>query len=189
MVAPRSARSDCCCGTRTAARLTLWSVAGISGVSIVFGALAYALLRAGRRVGMQAGNGLRLALASLARRRGESVAQILIFGLAIMLLLIMVLLRTALLDEWRTQLPEGAPNHFLMNVAPEQVEPLDAKVRGHVEQMGELYPMTRGRVVAVNGIETKRWEADPPRARYRRSESRFGTQSQLDGDAARQQPD
>ena len=139
--------------------LTLWSVAGIGGVSVVFGALAYALLRAGRRVGMQAGSGTRLALASLARRRGESVAQILIFGLAIMLLLILVLLRTALLEEWRTQLPEGAPNHFLMNVAPEQVEPLTQHVRGHVERMDELYPMTRGRVVAVNGITTKDWEA------------------------------
>ena len=140
------------------ARLTLWSLAGVAVVSIVFGALAYALLRAGRRVGMQAGNGMRLALASLARRRGESVAQILIFGLAIMLLLIMVLLRTALVDEWRMQLPAGAPNHFLMNVAPEQIEPLTQQVRGHVENMGELYPMTRGRVVAVNGIETKAWE-------------------------------
>ena len=80
-------------------RLTLWTIAGISGVSIVFGALAYLLLRAGRRLGMQAGSGWRLALAGLARRRGESVAQILIFGLAIMLLLIMVLLRTALLER------------------------------------------------------------------------------------------
>jgi putative ABC transport system permease protein len=139
-------------------RLTLWTVAGISGVSLVFGVLAYLLLRAGRRLGMQAGSGWRLALAGLARRRSESVAQILIFGLAIMLLLIMILLRTALLDEWRTQLPEHAPNHFLMNVAPEQVEPLEAMVRGHVDQMGELYPMTRGRVVAVNGIATAKWE-------------------------------
>ena len=39
-------------------RLTLWTVAGVSGVSIVFGALAYLLLRAGRRLGMQAGSGL-----------------------------------------------------------------------------------------------------------------------------------
>ncbi len=130
----------------------------------------------------------RLALAGLARRRGESVAQILIFGLAIMLLLIMVLLRTALLDEWQTQLPEHAPNHFLMNVAPDQVEPLDAQVRGHVEQMGELYPMTRGRVVAVNGVDTARGKRARRAATSTRSESRFGAQSQLDGDVARQQP-
>ncbi len=140
-------------------RLTLWTVLGISGVSIAFGALAHLLLRAGRRLGMQAGSSWRLALAALARRRSDSVAQILIFGLAIMLLLIMVLLRTALLDEWRTQLPERAPNHFLMNIAPEQVEPLQAMLRDHVEQLGELYPMTRGRIVAVNGVADAVWEA------------------------------
>jgi putative ABC transport system permease protein len=139
-------------------RLTVWTVIGIGGVSIVFGLFADLLLRAGRRLGMQAGSGWRLALAGLARRRGDSVAQILIFGLAIMLLLIMILLRTALLDEWRTQLPEHAPNHFLMNVAPEQVEPLETMARARVERMDELYPMTRGRVVAVNGVATAEWE-------------------------------
>ncbi len=140
-------------------QLTLWTVLGIGGVSIVFGALGYLLLRTGRRLGMQAGSRWRLALAALARRRGDSVAQILIFGLAIMLLLIMVLLRTALLDEWRTQLPEHAPNHFLMNVAPEQVESLQAMLRGHVDRLGALYPMTRGRIVAVNGVPDAVWEA------------------------------
>ncbi len=85
--------------------------------------------------------------------------------------------------------PKGAPNHFLMNVAPDQVEPLQRMVRGHVDRMGELYPMTRGRVVAVNGIATQTLGAKPPARQSRRSESRFGAQSELDGDVARQQPD
>jgi putative ABC transport system permease protein len=140
-------------------RLTLWTLIGVVGVSAVFGAIAVVLLRAGRTLGMQAGSGWRLALAGLARRRDENVAQILIFGLAIMLLLILILLRGALLNEWRTQMPEHAPNHFLMNVAAEQVQPLQDLVRGRVEQMDELYPMTRGRVVAVNGVGSKEWQA------------------------------
>ncbi|HET6472409.1 MAG TPA: FtsX-like permease family protein [Pseudomonadales bacterium] len=139
-------------------RLTLWTIVGTGGVCAVFAAIAYGLLRAGRRVGMQAGSGWRLALAGLARRRGDSVAQILIFGLAIMLLLIMVLLRTALLEEWRTQLPEHAPNHFVMNVAPDEVEPLQAMVRVHAGGIEPLYPMTRGRIVAVNGEPVAEWE-------------------------------
>ena len=139
-------------------RLTLWTVAGTGGVCAVFAAIAFGLLRAGRRVGMQAGSGWRLALAGLARRRGDSVAQILIFGLAIMLLLIMVLLRTALLEEWRTQLPERAPNHFVMNIAPDEVEALETMVKAHAGRIEPLYPMTRGRIVAVNGFAVADWE-------------------------------
>jgi len=139
-------------------RLTVWTIAGTGGVCTVFAAIAFGLLRAGRRVGMQAGSGWRLALAGLARRRGDSVAQILIFGLAIMLLLIMVLLRTALLEEWRTQLPEHAPNHFVMNIAPDEVEALATMVKAHAGAIEPLYPMTRGRIVGVNGLAVAEWE-------------------------------
>jgi len=39
-----------------------------------------------------------------------------------MLLLILVLIRTSLLDEWRQQIPENAPNHFVMNVTGTEVD-------------------------------------------------------------------
>ncbi len=106
--------------------LTLWTLGGILAVTLLFGGLALVLLRGGRAVGMQAGSGLRLALAGLQRRRRESTAQILIFGLAIMLLLVLVLLRTALIDEWRAQLPDDLPNHFLMNVTPDQLPAVES---------------------------------------------------------------
>ncbi len=79
---------------------------------------------------MQAKSGWRLALAGLQRRRSENTAQILIFGLAIMLLLVLVLIRTALITEWRSQIPENAANHFVMNIAADEVD----GVRALVEQ-------------------------------------------------------
>ncbi|MGD8829448.1 MAG: ABC transporter permease [Pseudomonadales bacterium] len=144
--------------------LTAWTLVGTLGVLLVFGVLAMALLKGGRMVGMQAGSGLRLALAGLQRRRKENVAQILIFGLAIMLLLILLLLRTALLDEWRNEVPDNAPNHFALNIAPEDVSEVGAMIAGVSSQQGGLFPMIRGRITAVNGIDAETWEKTHPSA-------------------------
>ena len=138
--------------------LTLWTLLGAVVVVVVFGALAMVLLKGGRVAGMQARSGWRLALSGLQRRRRENTAQILIFGLAIMLLLVLVLLRTELVSEWRNQVPENAANHFVMNIANDEVE----GVQGLIDEgatVGEfLYPMVRGRIVGVNGEEAKSYQ-------------------------------
>jgi len=138
--------------------LTFWTLVGTLSALALFGVLAHLLLRGGRVLGMQAGSGWRLALAGLQRRRRENTAQILIFGLAIMLLLILLLLRTALLDEWRNQVPDNAPNHFALNISPESVDEIGRMLDANASDQGGLYPMIRGRTVAVNGIDAKQWE-------------------------------
>jgi putative ABC transport system permease protein len=133
--------------------LTLWTLLGALVVLTTFGGMAMLLLRGGRVVGMQARSGWRLALSALRRRHQENTAQILIFGLAIMLLLILILLRTALLDEWRAQLPVDVPNHFLMNVLPDQVDDVHEMLEENTERQGILFPMIRGRISSVNGVD------------------------------------
>ena len=137
--------------------LTLWALAGTTAVCGTFAIVALALLRGGRMVGMQAGSSWRLALAGLQRRRRENVAQITIFGLAIMILLILLLVRTALLAEWRSQIPQNAPNHFLINVSTDEVGAVQNLLREHADYDGRLFPMIRGRVVTVNGEPARSW--------------------------------
>jgi len=131
--------------------LTLIVLAGLLAVTVVGGGLALTLLRGGRVIGMQAGNVWRLALASLQRHGLGNALQLVAFSVAIMLLLLLTLLRTALLDEWQAQLPEGAPNHFVLNIAPEELGPVTTLFDNADVARERLYPMLRGRVMAVDG--------------------------------------
>ena len=132
-------------------KLTLMIFSG-SVVSLVFlFAIAFLLLRSGGVLGMQAGSAWRLALAGMQRRGQENTMQILVFGLAIMLLLILYLVRTALITEWQSQIPVDAPNHFAINIIPEDVQPIRTLLAENEVESQPVYPMIRGRVSRVNG--------------------------------------
>ena len=63
----------------------------------------------------------------------------------------MVSVRTSLLEDWQQQLPEGMPNHFLVNVATWEVDPVQALLTNNELQSESWYPMVRGRLVSKNG--------------------------------------
>lgn len=140
-------------------RLTMMIFSGCVVALAVLGAVAFGLLRSGRVLGMQAGSIWRLALAGMQRRGQQNTMQILVFGLAIMLLLILVVVRTALIDEWQAQIPEDAPNHFVINISPEDVKPITALLEAEQIKAQPLYPMIRGRIQAVNGLEARQHDA------------------------------
>ena len=137
--------------------LTLWALLGAVIAGGTFAVFALVLLRGGRALGMQAGSVWRLALAGLQRRYRENVAQIMIFGFAIMLLLIMLLVRTGLIDEWRAQIPRDTPNHFVMNVAAEEAADVQTLLESQTGVDAELFPMIRGRITAVNDMPAREW--------------------------------
>ena len=132
-------------------KLTLIIFGGsVISLAVLFG-IAFLLLRSGRILGMQAGSAWRLALAGMQRRGQENTLQILVFGLAIMLLLILYLVRTALITEWQSQIPPDAPNHFAINITQDDVEPIRTLFAENGVDSQPLYPMIRGRVSSVNG--------------------------------------
>lgn len=132
-------------------QLTLAVLAGLAVTAVLGLLLALTLLRGGRLVGMRAGSIWRLALAGLQRRGTSNAMQVVIFAMAIMLLLVLVLVRTSLIDQWQTQLPEGTPNHFMINIGPAEVQPVEQMLRSKNIASEALYPMIRGRIMVVNG--------------------------------------
>ncbi|MBK7677568.1 MAG: FtsX-like permease family protein [Candidatus Accumulibacter sp.] len=140
--------------------LGAYVVGGFSIALIVFALIARvavrlaAALRGGGRAatGRAAGVGWRYGLASLERRASASVVQIVALALGFMALLLLTVVRGDLLDAWRRAVPPEAPNRFVINIQPDQVEPVRAAL---VAQglASELAPMVRGRLTRINGVE------------------------------------
>ena len=158
---PLSAAVRLFLGVGAIAGLLLWysnnivvSVAILSGFaisSITSVLIGLILLRLGMQYGRHMGSIWRLALTNLWRRRSQSLIQIIGFSGAIALLMIMVVVRTSLIDQWRFQLAEDAPNHFLLNVAPYELESVRSLVEDNNLDTAGWYAMVRGRMIAING--------------------------------------
>ena len=123
---------------------------------------AYGLIKLLNRLRQRVGVAWRFGLANIARRPGSSVIQIVAFGLGIMVLLLLSTVRNDLLNDWRHSLPADAPNHFLINVQPDQV----AEIQKFFDQQGvhkpQLYPMVRARLMRINNrtVSTDDYESD-----------------------------
>ncbi len=126
-------------------------LAGLVLTVALGGGAAALLLRGGRFAGMRAGSIWRLALASLQRRGAGNALLVVMFAIAIMLLLLLTLVRSSLIDSWQAQLPPEAPDHFLLNISPEEVAAVEQRLRADGIAAEGLYPMIRGRVMAVDG--------------------------------------
>jgi len=152
-------------------KLTLAVLAGLAVTAAMGFVLALTLLRGGRLVGMSAGSIWRLALAGLQRRGVANALQVVIFAMAIMMLLILLLVRTSLIDEWQAQLPVDAPNHFMINIGPEELQAIEQELRSAQIPSEAFYPMIRGRIMSVNGEALS--GADDLQEERRQRESNF----------------
>ncbi|HQR52741.1 MAG TPA: ABC transporter permease [Burkholderiales bacterium] len=132
-------------------RLGVYVVGGMAGVILLAAASSWLLLRLLMRGARDAGFAWRFGLANLERRRLSTLTQVSALGLGIMALLLLTLTRGDLLDNWRTTLPPDAPNRFLVNIQPDQQEALADFFRAAGLPAPAVYPMVRGRLVAING--------------------------------------
>jgi putative ABC transport system permease protein len=132
------------------ARLTVAVLAGGAAASAILALLGLLLLALGRRVHARVGVAWRFGLNNLWRRRRTSISQILAFGLALLAMAVIGLVRTDLLTTWESQLPDDVPNQFAINILPDQVEAVHAWLASQQVPASQLYPMVRGRLITIN---------------------------------------
>lgn len=119
----------------------------VSALLLTFGRL---LMKLTRNIGTKAGASWHLALANLQRRAQANSVQLVSFTIAIKLLLMIIVIRSALLSEWQAQLPEQTPNLFLVNIAPNQVDNVERFIEQQNITASDTYAVIRGRLTAIN---------------------------------------
>jgi putative ABC transport system permease protein len=130
--------------------LVLSVLAGVLGVGAVLTLSGYALVRLTGRLRGGVGVAWRYGLANVSRRGAGSVVQIVAFGLGLMMLLLLAVVRGDLLADWRRSLPSDVPNNFLVNIRPEQREALQEFLKSRGFGSPQMYPMVRARITAIN---------------------------------------
>lgn len=137
-------------------KLASYSLLGFGAGAIVFAATAYGAVRLLAplrswlaRIG--AAPALRIALATWATRRSVTVVQTVALAVGLMALLLLTVTRNDLLDSWRRATPADAPNRFLINIQPDQKDEVGRALQAAGVAKPELFPMVRGRLIAVNG--------------------------------------
>ena len=133
-------------------KLGLIAVGGFAGAVVVFAALSYLAVKLLRWSVNEstAPRWLVLATRQISARPAFAVVQVSALAVGLLALVLLVLLRTDLINSWRQATPADAPNRFVINVMPEQGEAfLKALKDGGVEKF-DWFPMIRGRLVAIN---------------------------------------
>ena len=144
------------------ALLMWWQSQNVTLVGILLGVavvtyilirlMAWLIFKIGVWLGKRGSVAVRFGVGQLKQYPAFTVSQITAFGLAFIIMLSTVLIRSELLNEWQSQLPEGAPNHFLINVQQDEVEPLKALLQENGMSTEGVYPMVRGRVSGLNDM-------------------------------------
>jgi len=129
------------------------AVGGFAAAVGVFAAIGYGAVRLLRASVNEttAPRALVMATRQVSARPVFAVVQISALSVGLLALVLLVLVRTDLIQSWRAATPPDAPNRFVINVQPEQAEPFQAALQRGGVQRYDWYPMIRGRLVSVNG--------------------------------------
>ncbi len=154
------------------AGLVLGIAAGAAGTFIVLGLAGWLLVKATGRFRGVAGVAWRYGLANLNRRGRESVVQVVAFGLGLMVLMLLTLVRNDLMDTWRSSLPADAPNQFMINIQPDEVPDMERFLAENDMEVPTFVPLVRARMTAINGQDVDQISfEDPQGERWAKRES------------------
>ncbi|MFK3971711.1 ABC transporter permease [Pseudomonas sp. NPDC087358] len=131
--------------------LTFALLGGGMIAALVLGGVLLLALQSLRRLLAGASLPWRLGLGQLLRHPMAAAGQSLAFGLILLSMGLIALLRGELLDTWQNQLPKDAPNYFALNILPTERDHFAERISQLSTHSAPLYPMIPGRLMSING--------------------------------------
>ena len=130
--------------------LTLALLGGGLVAATVLGSLVWFSLAGLRRLLATRQLAWRLGFGQLLRKPLAAIGQVLAFGLILLSMALIALLRGELLDSWQTQLPSDAPNIFAINILPHEQQAFAEHIQRFDPRPATLFPMLPARLSQIN---------------------------------------
>lgn len=127
--------------------------------------------------------GIGFGLAALTRHAALTQWQLAGFSMGITLLLILGAVRVDLVDTWQSSLSPTAPNHFLINIQPDEQAGLQRWFDEQQVKNSGMYASARGRLLKIDGKRVDPQSFGTDRARHLAArEFSLGFSDQLQSD-------
>lgn len=94
-----------------------------------------------------------MGLQSFCRQTQQVQLRTVLLASTVALLATTWIVRTGLLDDWQSQLPEDAPNFFALDIPPDLADRFTSLLSEQSIRSEPLYPVSRARLVAFNGMD------------------------------------
>jgi putative ABC transport system permease protein len=124
---------------------------------LVLGFLIYVLLILARQLLPSMSLPWRFGLQGLLKNSPASISQILAFSITLVAMVISFTVRTDLIDNWQKQLPDNAPNHFALNIFPNQQAAFKQELQEKNINESQFFPVVKGRLVEINNTPVQKF--------------------------------
>lgn len=149
------------------AKLAASTILALALLSLTIVGVAYVLVILANRLfalpsKSQTLNTIKIGVLGLKRRFGLSTMQMIGFSMGLMVLMLLALIRGDLINSWQASMPTDAPNRFVINIQPTQINDVNQFFTQQKVKSGTIFPMVRARLISANGQEVsgKQWESE-----------------------------
>lgn len=133
------------------------TIIGVGLVTLLLlGLLVYGILKLSRKLLPSLSLTWRFGLQGLLRNPRTSVSQILAFSITLVAMILSFTVRTDLIDNWQKSLPDNAPNHFVLNIFPEQQTAFQQELLQQHIKGSQFFPVIRGRLTQINNLAVQK---------------------------------